>query len=730
MARPSQDSSAAVYPAPSRTAPVIAVSATFTAELIEAPLAFWIEELGWDFQVRFAPYNQVFQQLLDPESLLARNRDGVNVVLVRFEDWSRFGESGARELEENVRHLISSLCSAAGRFRSPLLVSVCPPSPGFLSDPAQAELARHMEALLESSLERMSGVYVASSAELRELYPVRDYYDPDGDMLGHIPYKPAFFAALGTLISRKIQALRMQPYKVVVLDCDETLWQGVCGEDGPQGVVLDPPRRALQEFMLAQHEAGMLLCMASKNNDEDVVETFRAHPEFPLKIEDFTARRIDWQPKSTNVVSLAEELRLGLDSFIFVDDNPTECAELRAHCPEVLCLELPSPPEKIPAFLRHVWAFDRLRATQEDRERAALYAQEIERGRLEKKSASLEEFLAALNLKIEIGPMSPEQLPRVSQLTQRTNQMNFSCIRRSENEIQDLLRHGKAECLTVQVSDRFGSYGLVGLMVFGAGGDAITLDTFLLSCRALGRGCEHRMLARLGEIARERNLSRVDARFVRAARNSPALKLLESVGRQFAEPDAEGITFRFPAEYLCALKYEPNGEKPAAAPARSAAAPSGARRTVDYSRIATDLATAGQVLERTSARNRRKTVSAPGSEAPRTELEKKLAAMWAELLGLPSVGIHDSFFDLGGHSLLAVQLLSRVRQAFQVDLSLEVVYGGPFTVAELAKAIDVEEIAHAGADYEEILKELEGLSDEEVRALLEKEQEGTDAPSQ
>jgi hypothetical protein len=145
MARPSQDSSAAVHPAPPVTAPTIAVSATFTAELIEAPLAFWIDELGFDFHVKFAPYNQVFQQLLDPESLLARNRDGFDVVLVRFEDWSRFGDSGARDLEVNVRHLISSVCSAAGRFRSPLLVSVCPASPGFLSDPARAALAARME---------------------------------------------------------------------------------------------------------------------------------------------------------------------------------------------------------------------------------------------------------------------------------------------------------------------------------------------------------------------------------------------------------------------------------------------------------------------------------------------------------------------------------------------------------------------------------------------------------
>jgi FkbH-like protein len=709
-----QDSSSAAPAAPPRTAPLVAVSATFTAELIAAPLEFWIEELGWDYQVRFAPYNQVFQQLLDPDSLLARNREGVDVVLVRFEDWSRFGEGDA--LKENVQRLVLCLRAAADVFRSPLVVALCPASPGFLEDLERAALARRMEALVESSLGGLSTVHLVRPEELAGLYPVPDYYDPHGDELGHIPYTPAFFAALGTLLARKIRALRTAPYKVIVLDCDETLWHGVCAEDGPEGVSLDPSRRFLQDFMLAQRNAGMLLCLCSKNNEQDVLETFRANPRMPLQPGHFVARRINWEPKSANLVSLAVELNLGLDSFIFVDDNPTECAELQAHCPEVLTLLLPNDPERIPAFLRHVWAFDRLRVTPEDRERASTYAQEIERGRL-RKTASLGEFLAALNLEIRIAPITPEQLPRVSQLTQRTNQMNFTSIRRSESEIQALVRDGLAECLTVDVRDRFGSYGLVGVMIFTAGAEAIALDTFLLSCRALGRGVEHRMLARLGEIARERGLATVDARFTPSARNSPALNLLESLG----EP--AGLLYRFSSEHLANLEYRPDGSRPAAPP-RPVSVAHVARKPADFQRIATELAGVGQILEQIAARKRPDTASAAPSAASRTELERQLAAIWAELLGLPSVGIHDSFFDLGGHSLLAVQLLSRVRQTFNVDLSLEVVYGGPFTVAELAKAIDVAEIEHAGADYSALLEELAGLSDEEVRALLAAEQGG------
>ena len=322
--------------------------------------------------------------------------------------------------------------------------------------------------------------------------------------------------------------------------------------------------------------------------------------------------------------------------------------------------------------------------------------------------------------------MTPEQLPRVSQLTQRTNQMNFTSIRRSESEIQTLLRDGQAECLTVDVRDRFGSYGLAGVMIFSAGAEAIALDTFLLSCRALGRGVEHRMLARLGEIALERGLARVDVRVTPCARNSPALNLLESIGEQ-AERGAVDLLYRFSSERLANLEYRPDGSQPAAPP-RPAPVARVARKPADFQRIATELAGVDQILEQIAARKRPETAPAAPSAAPRTELERQLAAIWAELLGLPSVGIHDNFFDLGGHSLLAVQLLSRVRQTFNVDLSLEVVYGGPFTVAELAKAIDVEEIERAGADYAAILEEIEGLSDEEVRALLAAEQGGAPPP--
>src|SRR5579863_1232724 len=306
---------------PKEPAPAVAVTATFTAEAIEPTLSFWLRKLGFDLSIRFAPYNQVFQQLLDPAGLLARNRDGLNVILARFEDWARFrGAVDLGDLEENVRHLESSLRSASASWASPTLVCLCPASPDFLNNADHRAFLARSEDFLRRAVQNLSTVNLVTTPELDRLYPVPNYFDRHADELGHVPYTPEFFAALGTMTARKLHAVRVRPYKVIALDCDDTLWEGVCGEDGPQGVRLDAGRKVLQEFALAQREAGMLLCLSSKNNTEDVYETFRAYPEMPLALDHFVATRLNWNPKSANLRSLAEELNLGLESLILVDN--------------------------------------------------------------------------------------------------------------------------------------------------------------------------------------------------------------------------------------------------------------------------------------------------------------------------------------------------------------------------------------------------------------------------
>ena len=674
---------------------VIAISATFTAEAIQPGLAFWAGELGLDYQIRFAGYSQLFQQLLDPAGLFGRNRGGFNVALVRLEDWIVAG------VEESSRRLVDAIRGSAATFAAPLILAICP-SPGAYDAAASAICA---------GLAHLPLVHVLLPADILALYPVTEVHDPHADELGHLPYTPVFFAALSTAIARRMHAVSRPPYKVIALDCDETLWAGICGEDGPHGVILDAPRRELQEFMAARRREGMLLTLCSKNNEEDVAEVFRVHPEMPLRLDDFAARQVNWESKSSNLRVLARELDLGLDSFILVDDNPKECTEAQTAAPDVLALPLPADAAQIPAFLRHVWAFDRPRLTEEDKRRAEMYAQRVERARAERAAGNLGEFLASLQLEVEIAPMREDQVPRVAQLTQRTNQMNASTVRRTEAEVRLL------DCWTVTVKDRFGDYGLTGLMIVRDGSGSLIADTFLLSCRALGRGVEHRMVAKLGEIARQRGLAKVEIPFLESQRNRPARLFLESIAHE------EGGAFRLTADDALTVSYRPSSQpEEVSKQPQIGFVPSNLPR-IDYVRIANDLRDPEQVLERIRAASAKASPVRPAAAPPHTPLESELAELWAGLLNLPSVGRDENFFELGGHSLLAVQLLSRVRQIYGVELSLEVVYSGEFTVAELAAALELKEIEQAGGDYQELLQELEGLSDEEVRALLAEEQD-------
>ncbi|MBA3442907.1 MAG: HAD-IIIC family phosphatase, partial [Pyrinomonadaceae bacterium] len=541
---------------------------------------------------------------------------------------------------------------------------------------------------------------------------------------------------------------RTPSHKVIALDCDQTMWKGVCGEDGPHGIEIDPPRQALQEFMRRQHDTGMLICLCSKNNEEDVVKVFEQRAEeMPIKREHVVDWRLNWGFKSENLKSLAGDLRLGLDSFIFVDDDPVACAEVRANCPEVLTLQLPQEVSSFSQFLNHIWNFDRLNVTGEDEKRTALYKQNAARERLRKGTLSFDDFLADLNLEIRISEMRPEHLARVSQLTHRTNQFNFTTVRRSEGEIQALCLAGETECLVVEVSDRFGDYGLVGVILFRAGGEAVNVDTFLLSCRALGRGVEHRMLARLGEIAKERGLSRVGVEFITSGKNRPAHDFLNGVGADFKQPIEGGYSYSFPSEFAEATVYRPanaaalpiiavdSADKPPA-PFIPAAHDGGGSETKSalMSRIATELCTVEQILNAVEDKKRRTRPKLAGTYvAPRTPTEEILAGIWAQTLGVDGVGVNDDFFQLGGHSLLGTLLMSRVCTTFQIDLSLGELFAAP-TVAGLARVVQQNQIEQVGAqEIIAALGELGELTDEEVAALLaadedaETDQEGDGA---
>ncbi len=675
--------------APKRAQPeTIAICGTFTAEPIEEPLRFWLDELEISARIKFAPYDQVFQQLLDSQSDLATNRNGLNVLLIRLNDWeSNTGASGALTFGQAIKHhadeFVSAVQSAAARGGASMLVCFCPPSRMALAEPAKAEALKDLETALTVTLHGIDGVHVVTSAELSQKYPVADYDDPAGDELGRIPYTPLFFTSLATMLARKFHALRRPPCKVIALDCDNTLWSGVCGEDGPNGIRLEAGRVALQNFVLRQREAGKLLVICSKNDEADVEAVFAKGPAMPILREHISAWRVNWKSKSENIKSIAQELKLGLDSFVLIDDNPVECAEVEGNSPEVLALQLPEDVSAIPQFLDHCWAFDQLKTTAEDKGRAAMYQQNQLREQLQSQSTNFADFIAKLELQVDIAPAAPAQLARVSQLTQRTNQFNVNGKRRTESEVKQLA--GVSEIWTVSVKDRFGDYGLVGAMIFSFSGQALVVDSFLLSCRALGRGVEHRMLQALGKAAAQHHSKWVNVPFERLPRNKPALDFLESIGTQFQQ----GGQYQFPPEFAAKVEFTPRSESPvapASTEGKSTPAPGAVKKFTKCRAIAAELNDAAKIHQKIEARLALRPGAGGRYVAPQSQIERELCELWQKLLRVERVGTADDFFELGGHSLLAVRLFAQVEKMTGQKLPLVTLFQAP-TIGQLAAVL-------------------------------------------
>ena len=376
--------------APSAPGVGVAIAATFTAEGLQAPLAFMLQAAGLDGHIEFAPYHQVFQELLTPTSVLARNAGaaGVGVVLLRLEDFVRDAEAGT-DLPAAVARVSGELADAfrqfARRGAPPLLVFVLRASPTV--DPGLAAVVGAHSAELSAFLETLPNTAVFSEQAVDTLCPTARH-DPVADKLAHIPFTDDWFAALAIVLARQIHMRKVPAHKVLVLDCDNTIWRGVVGEDGVAGIGLDAGFLAVQDFAIECESKGVLVCLASKNAESDVLRVFEERADMRLARRHIVAHRINWELKSANLRALARELNLGLDAFVFLDDNPVECGLMQEMLPEVVTLQLRSP-EDAPRLLANLWTFDKAAVTAEDQRRTEMYRQNAEREQLESSATDI-----------------------------------------------------------------------------------------------------------------------------------------------------------------------------------------------------------------------------------------------------------------------------------------------------------------------------------------------------
>lgn len=670
----------------------VAIAATFTSEPIGDYISWWGKQFDGNFQVEFAPYNQVFQELLDPTSLLSTNT-GVNLLLVRFEDWLRNDQSEdnlkCEKLERNLDELTAALGNVPKKI--PYFVGIFPVSTHLpLSETVGRRLVE-LNSRWKKTLAGFGNVYPIDFSGLARLYNIVEVFDAAKDQEGHLPFTDEYYAAMGTFIARKIYSLQKQWFKVLVLDADQTLWQGICGEDGPLGVSVTGPYRKLQQFMLNKLNEGMLLVLCSKNNEADLWRVFAQNPGMILQRDHFAAWRINWGAKSKNLKELAAELNLGLDSFIFIDDSAVECLEVMVNLPQVLTLCLPEEPEQIPLFLEHVWAFDRFKITAEDKYRNQMYQAERMRREIRKEGLSLADYLRGLEIKISMVMMEMPQLPRVAQLTQRTNQFNLSTIRRTEAEIETLIATQKAVCWTIEVADRFGDYGLVGVVITREEDSRLFLDTFLLSCRVLGRGVENAVLSLLKRYCQGMNLELLEANFYPTDKNQPFFEFITRTGWQKIAENGDHTRFRLPVDGIpdtvenidCYYqrsypKSEPrqldmtkeSGDVINENPVRRTnfgdphwqVQIANEKNLVHKNHLLPIQNYSGELLLLLPVgEGKEPTAEQTEYVAPRTEMEAKVVEIWQKVLGISPIGINDSFLELGGDSFKAVQIITRLR---------------------------------------------------------------------
>jgi len=611
----------------------------------------------------------------------------------------------ARSLKRNIQDFCVALRSFMNRTMVPLVLCLCPRTPVAETDAELKAALNDAEEALLSEAGRIANVHTISSAALLR-YRINDHYDPHSHHAGHIPYTPECYAAIGTAVVRTVFNLKRDPFKVIVLDCDNTLWKGVCGEDGPLGIEVTPPYRALQKFMIGQMNAGMLLCLCSKNNEKDVLDVFDQRTDMLLKREHLASWRINWNSKSENIKSLANELNLGLDSFIFIDDNPVDCADVKIKCPAVLTLQLPRNAELFSSFLDHIWAFDHTGSTEEDQNRTRMYQENTKRQQYLEKSFSLKDFIKGLKLRVEITEATEDQLGRVSQQTFRTNQFNFTTIRRSESEIKNFLQREQAICLVVRVVDRFGDYGLVGVLMYEAKADLYKVDTLLLSCRVLGRGVEHALVSSLGQRAVKEGKRFVEFTYLPSGKNFSALEFITSIGDQCRNEASTSWTF--PAERLASVEYDPdekvpiahevpapvNPERPRPHPALSFGVADRSERLQRIGENLYDIDRLAKAIE--EYRLRKQPLPAAADVTPGSALEIVVTNIWRKVLGRPQIGMNDNFFEAGGTSLRAVQVIAMIKKELKQTLSIVSLFECPTVTLMAAKLSATSGESHGG----------------------------------
>lgn len=571
----------------------IAMLGSSTLELIRPVFTVEGARRGLSVDLFLGDFGQLEQPVLQESSDLYQARPDALVLAFQPTDlfpdaFDRFYATEGAQIDEVCSDLTDRLVSAARTFRErsgrPVLVANyalpvhLPLGPFDAGRPGSLTHRMHAQnARLAEATDSEADIYVWDYAGLVREVGSRDWTDPRLQGLAKVSTAAEHQPAMVRHLLRTLSAVRRRPAKCLVLDLDNTVWGGVIGDDGIEGLLLgdDWPGiayKAFQRAVMGLRDRGVLLAVVSKNDEPVAANAFRNHPEMLIGWDDLAAVRINWEPKSGNMRAIAEELNIGVDSLVLFDDNPVERAEVRANVPEAGVVEVPTDPTRYREALLTSGFFDQPELSVEDRKRADMYQVERQRTDLRRHAQTMEDFLRSLEMRAEVGTASTESLGRIVQLIGKTNQFNLTTRRHPPAEVSRMVESEDFVVGSLRLSDRFGDQGLIAVGILERRDDEGWIDTFLMSCRVMNRGVERAMMSYLLEWAEALGCTRVIGEYRPTAKNHMVERLYADLGfAPYGESDGGTLwSTLLPAEASLWPDHIERSDLPEASPALEA----------------------------------------------------------------------------------------------------------------------------------------------------------------
>ena len=483
-----------------------------TIEPIEFYLRYPALEMGFDADVRFGEYDNIIQEAVGGQGEIITGETDYVLVFMQLETLSSslvcdYASLSMQDVEAEKLRIENHISSVAHGIRKQTDAVVLWHSFELPLYPAlgvvdaqtadgQTELIMELNRVARSALKEIGNAYVVDMNLCVTRLGANEFYDRRYWHIARSPYSRSALAEIAREDFKVIRALRGKNRKCVVLDCDNVLWGGVVGEDGLSGIKLGQTYPGsfyceAQREIVSLYNRGVIIALCSKNNEDDVWEVFRKHPDMVLEEKHIAAYEINWENKAANLRRLASSLNIGLDSIVFVDDSEQEVALIRQSLPEVETIHfLGEGSVGYSDMLTSCGLFDTLTFSAEDKKRGEMYKSEAARKNLAVKSIDMESYYESLEMMVSINLADDFSIPRIAQLTQKTNQFNLTTKRYSESDIKAFMERGQSDVIYLRLEDRFGDMGIVGVCVIVYEGETAIFDTFLLSCRSLGRKVE------------------------------------------------------------------------------------------------------------------------------------------------------------------------------------------------------------------------------------------------